>query len=257
MDPPSTETVTGWSPPSSPAQIRGPGGGVADTQPARCETTAPTAPPLAHTWKRANASPQIQPVTADRSANGANTPGRQRQSRPERHHQLPCLDHSARHGAAGSDPSAFPAFDRSRWHHAGLPLAWGPWGQPRTHVRGRRGAGPAQPAARPARRMAFAGPSPTPRPRRHRLPAPQPPAHTLRENQSHRPPLTPGGRNGRSGVAEAGPDHDAQRLGGQRNPGRGMGADLSVDVEGQRRVGVQPQLADGKERRLLQRAAGL
>jgi len=62
--------------------------------------------------------------------------------------------------------------------------------------------------------------------------------------------------SGRSGVVETGCDHDAQRLGGQRNPGRSVGADLPVHVKGQRRVGIQPQLADGEERRLGQRAVG-
>jgi hypothetical protein len=34
---------------------------------------------------------------------------------------------------------------------------------------------------------------------------------------------------------EAGRDHDAQHLGCQRDPGRGVSADLPVDVEEQRR----------------------
>jgi len=59
-----------------------------------------------------------------------------------------------------------------------------------------------------------------------------------------------------SGVGEAGGDHDAQRFGCQRDPGRGAAADLAVHVQGQRGVGVQPQLAGGKERRLGQGAAG-
>jgi hypothetical protein len=59
-----------------------------------------------------------------------------------------------------------------------------------------------------------------------------------------------------SGVGEAGSDHDAQRVARQRNPDRGAAMDLPVDVQGQRRVSVQPEFAGRQERRLGVAAPG-
>jgi hypothetical protein len=72
-------------------------------------------------------------------------------------------------------------------------------------------------------------------------------AYLLRSRRSHAPQVTGhivlrrcrlSGRKGWSAVVEAWRDHDAQRLGCQGNAGRGVGADLTVDVKGKGRVGV-------------------
>jgi hypothetical protein len=66
--------------------------------------------------------------------------------------------------------------------------------------------------------------------------------------------VTPNGEG--SGVREVGAHHHPQRVGLESDLGRGVAADLAVDVELHGRIGLQPDVAGGQERRVGQRPAG-